>query len=137
MKNVIKSFFIAGIIYMFVGVLIGGMISGGKIGDYAKTDDGHWLEAEHVFINNIGFLSFILMGAVYYIVPLISRRDIYSKELAKYGFILLNLGLISMILGNFSKGLSLFAYSSEIIMLGGIILTMGFFIYGYNVLRSL
>ncbi len=121
---------------MFIGVLIGGMISGGKLSLYSHTEEGHWLEAEHAFITNVGFVSFILFGLLYYVVPLISNRELYSLKLAKYSFILLNIGLILMIVFTAVKGLSNVSYASTFNMLGGIILTLGYLIFGYNLLRS-
>src|SRR3989338_1876302 len=93
MKSVIKSFIISVIFYMFIGVLLGGMLSIGKIGVYSETEAGHWLEVEHIFINNVGFLSFIIIGLVYFVTPLISKKEIYSKDLAKFDFFILNFGL--------------------------------------------
>lgn len=121
---------------MFIGVLLGGMLSIGKIGEYSETEAGHWLEVEHIFINNIGFISFIIMGLVYFVVPSISKKEIYSKELAKFDFIILNLGLFLMVFGIAVKALLFWSLSSVIIMIGGIVLTLGFFIFGYNILRS-
>ncbi len=136
--RIVKSFIISGMIYMFIGVLLGGVLSSENIGEYAKTDKGHWLEAEHTFINFIGFISFTLMGILLYLIPNISGKKLYSQKLSMISFVLLNFGLIFMAISIFFIGIypeELFI--SKFIMVGGILLTIGFFIYGYNILKSL
>ena len=137
MKRTIKSFIIAGIIYMFLGVLFGGLISGGPVADYAQTEAGHWLEAEHALINFIGFLSLILMGLTYQVVPSICEKQIYSKKLGNLNFVIVNLGLLFMIIFIALKSLLGIEYFSSIIMIGGILLTIGYFTFGINILKSL
>ena len=136
MKTIIKSFIIAGIIYMIIGVLLGGFMSGGSLAEYIETDEGHWVEVIHIFIDNIGFLSFIIMGLVYFVVPQISKKEIYSKKIARHSLILVNVGLITVLFSLLINGLG-YTIPSLIILIGGVILTIGFLAFGYNVLKSL
>ncbi len=135
MKRIIQLFFSAGIVYMFLGVLLGGLISSGPLATYAETEAGHWIEAEHAFINFIGFFSFLLMGIVYHVLPSLSGKS-PSKLLAIISFVILNAGLLLMILFTAVKSLNHLPVSFAI-MTGGLLLTLGYFIFGWNVLKNL
>ena len=137
MKKIITLFIIFSIFYMFIGVILGGLISGGPIAKYAETEEGHWLEAEHAFVNYIGFFSFSIMGLVYYFFPLLRNKSLFSKNLAFINFIFLNIGLFMMMIFTFTLHFLHFSFSSIGIMIGGIFLTLGYILFGINILKSL
>jgi|TARA_B100001964_G_C13674640_1_gene354855 cbb3-type cytochrome oxidase subunit 1 len=127
----IKIYIVASIIYMFIGVLFGAVISGGPLADYVETEEGHWIENIHSFVSFNGFFALMLMGFSYFLIPQMTRRKIHSEKLVSSGFYIFNIGLIIMVislaLGSLSSGM----------MAGGILLTLGYFIFGYNILKSL
>jgi cbb3-type cytochrome oxidase subunit 1 len=136
MKSIIRAFVITALIYMILGVLVGGAISGGSLGDYAKTDEGHWLEAEHAFINFIGFLSFGIMALFYAIMPISFGRKLKSTRLATTTLVLLNLGIFLMIVFTAVKGLGIdTVISPKLVMTGGILLTVGYVTFGIDILK--
>ena len=74
----IKIYIVASIIYMFIGVLFGAVISGGPLADYVETEEGHWIENIHSFVSFNGFFALMLMGFSYFLIPQMTRRKIYE-----------------------------------------------------------
>lgn len=95
----ILLFIYACIIYSIIGFSWGALMGG--IADFRHFVDhrahGDLIVRAHTHINLLGWVEMAIFAAVYYIVPILVRRPIYSMTLVKVHFWVHNVGLIGMV----------------------------------------
>ena len=116
--NLILKFFGAGLLYFFIASLLG-MLS--MLGVFSR-------KALHVHLALIGFVSFIIFGALYHMFPMLSLRKLYNEKLANAHFYLSNLGIVALA---FSFLTGKFFEISAVLMLSA------FYLFAYIMLRTL
>ena len=92
-------FIYACIIYSIIGFSWGALMGG--IADFRHFVDhrlhGNLIVRAHTHVNLLGWVEMAIFGAVYYIVPRLVKRPIYSVKLVKLHFWMHNFGLIGMV----------------------------------------
>jgi len=92
-------FIYACIIYSIIGFSWGALMGG--ISEFRHFVDhrlhGNLIVRAHTHINLLGWVEMAIFAAVYYIVPRLVRRPIYSLKLVKVHFWTHNFGLIGMV----------------------------------------
>jgi len=92
-------FVFACIIYSIIGFTWGALMGG--IHEFRHFVDhrmhGNLIVRAHTHINLLGWVEMAIFAAVYYIVPRLVRRPIYSLKLVKWHFWVHNFGLIGMV----------------------------------------
>lgn len=92
-------FVYACIIYSLIGFSWGALMGG--IADFRHFVDhrmhGNLIVRAHTHINLLGWVEMAIFAAVYYIVPRLVKRHIYSLRLVKAHFWIHNLGLLGMV----------------------------------------
>ncbi len=92
-------FVFACVIYSIIGFSWGALMGG--IADFRHFVDqrmfGRLIVRAHTHINLLGWVEMAIFAAVYYIIPRLVRRPIYSMRLVKAHFWTHNLGLIGMV----------------------------------------
>lgn len=92
-------FIYACIIYSIIGFSWGALMGG--IADFRHFVDhrmhGNLIVRAHTHINLLGWVEMAIFGAVYYIIPRLVRRPIFSMMLVKVHFWTHNVGLIGMV----------------------------------------
>lgn len=92
-------FVYACIIYSIIGFTWGALMGG--IADFRHFVDhrmhGNLIVRAHTHINLLGWVEMAIFAAVYYIIPRLVRRAIYSVRLVKVHFWVHNIGLIGMV----------------------------------------
>ncbi len=92
-------FVYACIIYSIIGFTWGALMGG--IHDFRYFVDhrmhGNLIVRAHTHINLLGWVEMAIFAAVYYIVPRLVKRPIYSLKLVKVHFWIHNFGLIGMV----------------------------------------
>jgi cbb3-type cytochrome oxidase subunit 1 len=100
-------FVYACIIYSIIGftwgAVMGGVPAFRHFVDY--TAHGRLITLAHGHINLLGWVEMAIFGALYYVVPTVSRRQIYSVRLVKIHFWMHNFGLIGMVVFFLAAGL--------------------------------
>lgn len=91
MSRVTKLFILAGLIYLSIGVTIGALLT-------VFPDGIGWLLAMHAHTNLLGWVSMMIFGVSYHVLPRFSGRPLYSERLAGLHLILSNTGLIGLII---------------------------------------
>lgn len=103
----ILLFVYACIIYSIIGfswgAIMGGVPAFRHFVDYSAH--GRLITLAHGHINLLGWVEMAIFAALYYVVPTVSRRPIYSLRLVKIHFWTHNFGLIGMVVFFFSAGL--------------------------------
>lgn len=93
-------FFIYGcIIYSLIGFSWGALMGG--IAEFRYFVDhrlhGKLIVRAHTHVNLLGWVEMAIFAAVYYIVPRLVNRPIYSLSLVRWHFWIHNIGLIGMV----------------------------------------
>lgn len=92
-------FVYACVIYSIIGFSWGALMGG--IADFRYFVDhrlhGNLIVRAHTHINLLGWVEMAIFAAVYYIIPRLVKRSIYSMKLVKVHFWTHNIGLIGMV----------------------------------------
>jgi len=91
LSRVTKLFILASLIYLSIGVTIGVLLT-------VLPDAIGWLLAMHAHTNLLGWVSMMIFGVSYHVLPRFSGRPLYSERLAGLHLILSNTGLIGLII---------------------------------------
>ncbi len=142
-------FVYACIIYSIIGftwgALMGGVPAFRYFVDYSAH--GRLITLAHGHINLLGWVEMAIFAALYYVVPTVTKRQIYSVRLVKIHFWMHNFGLIGMVVFFFSAGLIGGLSSGEntekvvshllafVGMFGMLVLTANI-IWGYNLYKT-
>ncbi|MGA8864509.1 MAG: cbb3-type cytochrome c oxidase subunit I [Gallionella sp.] len=103
----ILLFVYACIIYSIIGfswgAIMGGVPAFRHFVDYSAH--GRLITLAHGHVNLLGWVEMAIFAALYYVVPTVTRRSIYSLRLVKIHFWMHNFGLIGMVVFFFTAGL--------------------------------
>lgn len=89
MESTVVWYLRMSVIYFIIGALIGfGML-------LWPGESGYYIPV-HVHLNLLGFMSMMIYGVGYHILPKFSGRNIYSPLIMKVQFWISNAGLIGM-----------------------------------------
>ncbi len=102
MENYPKRFIQAGLIYILMGVLLGVAMS-------IDPTLSARMRFVHIHINLLGFMTMMIAGVAYHVLPRFSARTIPWPNGMKYHFYLQNIGLVGMVSthaagGNWKEG---------------------------------
>jgi cytochrome c oxidase cbb3-type subunit 1 len=137
------------IIYAIIGFSWGALMGG--VPEFRQfvnfSAHGKWIVLAHAHINLLGWVEMAIFGALYYVVPKVAKRPIYSMRLVKIHFWMHNVGLIGMVLCFFIAGVlggtstapDIEKQVSHLLALVGIFGTLVLIaniIWGYNLFRT-
>lgn len=100
-------FVYACIIYSIIGFSWGAVMGGVPAFRHFvdETPHGRLITLAHGHINLLGWVEMAIFGALYYVVPRLARREIFSVRLVKVHFWMHNFGLIGMVVFFLAAGL--------------------------------
>jgi cbb3-type cytochrome oxidase subunit 1 len=130
------------------GALMGGIPAWRNFVDYSVY--GHKIVLAHTHINLLGWVEMAIFAALYYVVPRLARRPIYSVRLVKVHFWVHNFGLVGMVVFFTMAGLvgglpnlgepdatpKIYAMMMALVGIFGMLVLLANFIWGYNLLRT-
>ena len=105
-----KRFIASALIYFFIGCTIG-LIS------IIKPELVGIIKPVHVHINLLGWVTMMIIGVSYFVIPLFIGKNVYSDRLVTLHFILANAGIIGMVLSFIQPNYSLLALAAVIAVL--------------------
>jgi cbb3-type cytochrome c oxidase subunit I len=148
--GVVGQFFMAAMIFYALNCVQGSVQSIRAINSFVHGTQ--WVTG-HAHLALVGWISFGIFGVVYYLVPRITGRNIYSDSLANTTLWLGVIGFVGMFIpltiagliqgAAFSEGLSFFAAQQSIksymIMraVAGVVYTLSAVVFAYNIYKSL
>lgn len=91
MSKITVAFIKAALIYFVLAMLLGIHMS--------RTGVVYPSLPIHVHFNMLGWISMMIYGVAYHILPRFSGQPLWNEKLAKWHFWLANIGLIGMVLG--------------------------------------
>ena len=145
----ILMFVYACIVYSIIGfswgAIMGGVPAFRHFVDY--TAHGRLITLAHGHINLLGWVEMAIFAALYYVVPAVSRRQIYSVRLVKIHFWMHNFGLIGMVVFFLAAGLigglstaddteKVVSHLLAFVGLFGTLVLMANIIWGYNLYKT-
>ncbi len=90
MDNTPRLFIKAGLIYAVIGALLGITMA-------INPSLSHQLRFIHIHLNLLGFMTMMVSGVAYHVLPRFSARTLPWPAGMKYQFILQNVGLLGMV----------------------------------------
>lgn len=129
MSRVTLLFIFASLIYLLLGVTIGALLTifPGAVG---------WFLAMHAHTNLLGWVSMMIFGIAYHILPRFSGRPLYSERLAELHLILANIGLIGLII---AWPLSKYYWTSPVrllLIVAALFYAGGTYLFAYNLWKT-
>lgn len=129
MSKTTLGFIFAGIAYLVIGVTLGVL--------FFILPETRVLRSVHTHLNLVGFITFLVFGIAYHILPRFRGRPLYSEKLAWGQFWLANIGLVGLLIF-----LGLGAYVSfdglrALQAIFGATLALSVYLFAYNMLRTL
>ena len=123
------GFIFTGLIYLVIGVTLGVL--------FLIIPETRRLNLVHTHLNLVGFLTFILFGVAYHILPRFRGRLLYSEKLAWWHFWLANVGLVGLLV---FLGLGAYGSFAGLVALQGIFgtaLALSMYLFVYNMFKTL
>jgi len=130
MEPVIVWYLRMSVLYFIGGAAIGlGML-------FWPSEAGYYVSV-HVHLNLLGFMSMMIYGVGYHILPKFSGTHIYSPLIVKIQFWVANAGLVGMAISwpFFNRGDSSFANS--VLILSAILSMLSAILFAYNMLKTI
>jgi heme/copper-type cytochrome/quinol oxidase subunit 1 len=128
MDTYVRGFVRASLVWLGVGVLLGMVMAfwpGAALG---------WRPA-HMHANLLGFVSMMIFGVAYHVLPRFSGRALHDRRLAMVHLWVANAGLALMTAG-FGLRLSHWASGSAVLQVGAAASGIGAFLFIYNIWRT-
>ncbi len=129
MSKTTLGFIFTGLAYLLIGVTLGVL--------FFILPETRVLRPVHTHLNLVGFITFLVFGVSYHILPRFRGRPLHSEKLAWGQFLLANIGLVGLL-----AFLGLGAYISfdalrALQAVFGAILALSVYLFAYNMLRTL
>ncbi len=123
-ESFVRNFIRASLVWFGVGILIGlGMA---------------WWPAQHLVYRPahahahlLGFVSMMIFGVAYHVIPRFAGSVLRSRRLAKLHFWFANIGLLAMVAGWIFRGW--LGWGTPLLATGGALTAMGAFMFIYNI----
>jgi cytochrome c oxidase cbb3-type subunit 1 len=140
------------IVYSIIGFSWGALMGGIKgFREYVDLNVfGHKIVLAHTHINLLGWVEMAIFCALYYVVPRLARRPIYSVRLVKVHFWMHNFGLVGMVVfftlagmagtlpdnGDPDAPVRLYHHMMAFVGIFGTLVLLANIIWGYNLFRT-
>jgi hypothetical protein len=129
MEPIIVWYLRLSVIYFVAGVAVGlGML-------LWPGESGYYIPV-HVHLNLLGFMSMMIYGVGYHILPKFSGRHIYSPKIMKVQFWLANAGLIGMAVTWPFHISGDFPISETVLILSSMISLIAILLFALNMLKT-
>lgn len=129
MEGFVKRFILMGIVYLMIASILGVVM-------VIQPGAVH-LRFAHVHLNLLGWMSMLIFGVGYHILPRFSGKPLHSNRLGEVQFWLANTGLIGLALmattGQVTAGDPLY----PIYLLSALVEVLSIVVFGYNMILTL
>ncbi len=129
MSKTTFGFIFSGMAYLAVGVTLGVL--------FFLLPETRVLRTVHAHLNLVGFVTFLIFGVSYHILPRFKGRPLYSESLAWWQFWLANIGLLGLLVAMSLGAYRLIDGLRYIQATFGALLALSMYLFVYNILRTL
>ncbi len=129
MDTFVRRFIIMSIIYLGISSLVGIAMLG--------SEKAVALKFVHSHLNMLGWVSMMIFGVGYHILPKFMGRPLYSVKLGEAQFWMANIGMVAMLL---FYTVNVYSPSGAFVMVtvaAGVLETASIFLFFYNMLMTL
>jgi len=129
MDKFVKGFIVMSIVYLGIASILGVVMLGNQ--------NASALKFVHSHLNMLGWVSMMIYGVGYHILPRFMGRTLYSNKIGEAQFYLANIGLVAMLLFytlNIYRPSGLYRMLT---MASGAAETLAIFLFFYNMLMTL
>lgn len=113
--------------------LVGSLLGVAFLVKPEMADSGHI--AMHVHLNLIGWMSMMIFGVGYHILPRFSGVALYSRPLSIVQFWAANIGLVGMTIGWGMKAHDIYG-GQGMLVVSGIVMFVAIVLFVYNMLKT-
>ena len=126
MDKIVVWYLRMSVIYFIAGALVGlvMILSPGETGYYVSS---------HTHLNLLGFMSMMIYGVGYHILPKFSGRNIYSPMIMNAQFWIGNAGLVGMVAG----WLVLRGNVSPVLIISALLSLTSVVLFAFNILKTI
>lgn len=126
MDKIVVWYLRMSVIYFIAGALVGlvMILSPGETGYYVSS---------HTHLNLLGFMSMMIYGVGYHILPKFSGRNIYSPMIMNAQFWIGNAGLVGMVAG----WLVLRGDVSPVLIISALLSLTSVVLFAFNILKTI
>ncbi len=129
MDRFAKGFIIMSIVYLGIASILGIAMLG--------SQSLSQLRFVHSHLNLLGWVSMMIYGVGYHILPRFMGRPLYSAKIGDVQFVLANVGLVGMLTFYTMNLYSPSGMYVSLTMLSGVIEAVSIFLFFYNILRTI
>jgi cbb3-type cytochrome oxidase subunit 1 len=129
MDTFVRRFIIMSIVYLGISSLVGIAMLG--------SEKAMALKFVHSHLNMLGWVSMMIYGVGYHILPKFMGRAMHSKALGEIQFWMANIGLVAMLL---FYTVNVYSPSGALVMVtvaAGVLETVSICLFFYNMLMTL
>jgi cytochrome c oxidase cbb3-type subunit 1 len=129
MDRFVKGFIVMSIVYLALAAVLGIFMLGSQSAMQMKFVHSH--------LNMLGWVSMMIYGVGYHILPRFMGRPLYSNRLGEAQFYLANISLVAMLLFYTMTVYSPDGVYRTLTMLSGVVQVAAIFLFFYNMLMTL
>ena len=129
MEPFVRNFIRSSLVWLAVGILLGVAMAWWPYHALAYRP-------AHMHANLLGFVSMMIFGVAYHVIPRFSGNSLRSRSLARVHLWVANLGLAGMV-GGWVLRVPLPGAGTPLLRLGAGVSAIGAFFFIYNIWRTL
>jgi cbb3-type cytochrome oxidase subunit 1 len=131
MDSFAKAFLKASLVWLGMGVTLGVLMAAHPVWSVYKV--------AHEHMNLLGFVTMMIYGVAYHVIPRFTGVPLYSRKLATAHWWVANVGLAGMVVGFGlrASGATSISVSTAVLATGGILSACSAYAFIYNIWRTL
>ncbi|MDP2727941.1 MAG: hypothetical protein Q8P59_10410 [Dehalococcoidia bacterium] len=126
----VLNFIRSAIIYLVIGSTMGVLMA-------VNPQWGAPLRTAHAHINLLGWVSMMIFGVGYHVLPRFRGKQLHSEGIAIAQLILVNIGIVGLAV--FSVLFNLYGgdFFKAVVAIAGAIEVVGIYLFAYNMIRTM
>ncbi len=129
MDRFVKRFIVMSIVYLGISTILGVVM--------LSNQSMLAIKFVHSHLNMLGWVSMMIYGVGYHVLPRFMGRPLYSRTIGEIQFYLANIGLVAMLLFYILNTYSPAGIYQTLTVISGAIEALSIFLFFYNMLRTL
>ncbi len=129
MDRFVKGFIVMSIVYLGISTVVGIMMLGSR--------EALGLKFVHSHLNMLGWVSMMIYGVGYHILPRFMGRPLYSNKIGEAQFYLSNVSLVAMLVFYTMNAYSQGDAYRTLLVASGAVQAFTVFLFFYNMLMTL
>jgi cbb3-type cytochrome oxidase subunit 1 len=128
MDSFVRQFIKSSLVWLGIGVVLGVLMA-------FLPAQISYLRSAHMHANLLGFVSMMIFGVAYHVLPRFVGRALFAPRLARLHVVIANAGLLLQVAGWISGGYQ--PPGMWLLRSGGALSATGAFLFIYNIWRTL